>query len=101
MELIKKIKQAEQQATQIVEEAKANAAKQGEQGQGKRTESLAQAKQERKKAVDEATATARSQGLAEVEQHKAQAKTARQQLREKTAGRMATAVVKVVDYLKG
>ena len=101
MELIKKIKQTEAQAQEIIEQAKAQAAGQTEQGRERRRQALAQAEQERKKAIEAAVAAAQSQGLAEIENLKAQAEKDRQQLHHKVNPKMAPAVAKAMDYLKG
>jgi V/A-type H+-transporting ATPase subunit G/H len=101
MELIKKIKQAEAQAQEIIEQAKADAVKQSEEGRKNRLRLLAEAEQQRKKAIEAAVTAAQSQGLAEVEKLKAQAEKKQQLLREKTSGKMGPAVKKVMDYLRG
>ncbi|MHC4659300.1 MAG: hypothetical protein ACYS83_09010 [Planctomycetota bacterium] len=99
MELIKKIKQTEAQAQEIIEQAKADAARQAEQGRENRRQILERAEQERKKTIDAAAAEAESQGLTEIEQLKAQAEKDRQLLRDKTSAKMAPAAAKVMDYL--
>jgi len=101
MELIKKIKEAEAHAQQIIERAKADAAGQAEKGRENRHQILTQTERERKKAIETAVAQAESQGLAEVERLKTQAEKNRQQLREKIAGKMPSAIEKVMDYLRG
>ena len=101
MELIKKIKQAEAQAQEIVKQAKAESAKQAEDGQDSRNQLMAEAEQKRKKAVEAAVAEARSQGLKEAEGLKAQAEKDRQKLRGEVSDKMASAVTKVMDYLRG
>ena len=98
MELIKKIKESETKAQEIIEQAKADAAKQAEKGRESRLAATDEAAQQRKKAVDAAVAEAHSQASAEVEQLKAQAQQQRQQLRDKTGSKMATAADKVMDY---
>jgi V/A-type H+-transporting ATPase subunit G/H len=101
MELIKKIKQAEAQAQEIIEQAKAEAAGQTEEGRKNRRRLLAEAEQERKKAIEAAVAASQSEGLAEIEKLKTQAGKKQQQLQDKAAGKMAPAVTKVMDYLRG
>ncbi len=101
MELIKKIKQSEAQAQEIIEQAKVEAAKQAEKGRENRLEAMTEAEQQRKEATEAAIAEAQSQGSAEVERLKAQAEDQRRQLRDKTANKMATAAAKVMDYLRG
>ena len=100
MELIKKIKQAEAQAREIIEQAKTEAARQAEKGRENRLQLLTQTEQERKKATEAAVAAAESEGLAEVKKLKVQAEKDRQQLRDNVSSKMAGAVAKVMDYLK-
>lgn len=99
MELIKQIKQSEAQAQQIIEQAKADVAKQAEEGRQNRQQALAKAEQQRKKTTESAVASAQSQATAEVENLKAQAEKDRQQLRDHVADKMAQAVGKVMDYV--
>lgn len=101
MELIKKIKEAEAHAQQIIERAKADAARQAEKGRESRNQILTQTERERKKAIEAAVAQAESQGLAEIENLKAQAEKDRQQLHDNVAGKITPAVEKVMDYLRG
>ena len=101
MELIKQIKEAETQAQKIIEQAKTDAANRAEEAQKGRIQTLEQARHERKKSIEVAVAAAQSQGLAEIEKLKAQAEKNRQQLRDKAQNKMAGAVTKVMDYLKG
>ena len=101
MELIKKIKQAETKAQQIIEQARVAAAERTEKGRADRLEALAQDERERKKTIEAAVAAAHSQGLAEVDNLKAQAEKRRQQLHKNAESKMAPAAAKVVDYLRG
>ena len=100
MELIKKIKQSETQAQQIIEQAKVDAAKQAELDRQNRQQALAKAEQERTKATEAAVAAARSQATAEIENLKAKAENERQQLRDKANTKMPLAVAKVMEYLR-
>jgi len=88
MELIKNIKKAEAQAHEIIEQARIEAAEQAEKGRENRRQALA-------------IAEAQARGRAEVDKLKAQAESKRQELRNKTSGRMATGAAKVTDYLRG
>jgi V/A-type H+-transporting ATPase subunit G/H len=99
MELIKKIKQSEAQARQIIEQAKADVAKQAEQARKDRQQALAKAEQERKKTVEAAVAAAEKEALAEVEKLNAKAEKDRKQLRDNVKDKMAQAVGKVTDYV--
>ena len=101
MELIKKIKEAEADAQEIIDRAKADAARAADEGRSKRLAALAEAEQQRKKTIESAVSTARSQGLAETQRLGEQAAKQRQQLRQKTESKMSAAVTKVVSYLKG
>ena len=101
MELIKKIKEAEAQGRQIIEQAKADAARQAEKEREQRRQALIQTEQKRKKTTEAAVAAAESEGLAEVKKLKAQAEKRRQQLRNKVESKMAGAVARVMDYLRG
>jgi len=101
MELIKKIKQTEEQGREIIEQAKAQAAKQAEQNRQKRLELMAAAERNRKNAIEQSIAKAQTEGLAEIEELKNQAQNSRRQLRESVSGKTAPAVQKVMDYLKG
>ena len=99
MELIKKIKQAESQAQEIIEQAKAQIARRAEEGRQKRAESLEEAEHGRKEATEAAVAAGESEGLAETDNLKAQAEKNRQELRDKASAKMAGAVAMVMDYL--
>jgi vacuolar-type H+-ATPase subunit H len=99
MELIKKIKQAEEQARQIIEQARADAARQTEENRKNRQQALAKAEQERTKATEAAVAAAQNEASAEVEKLKAKAENDRRLLRENVADKMAQAVGKVTDYV--
>ncbi len=101
MELIKKIKQTETQAQEIIEQAKARTATQAEKGRSSRLKALQQAEQERKKAIEAAVDAAEKEGLAETENFKAQAEKKQQQLHNKAADKTAAAVTKVIEHLRG
>jgi vacuolar-type H+-ATPase subunit H len=101
MELIKKIKQAETQAQEIIAQAGADAASQAEQGRMNRLEAMKQAQQERKAAIEAALAEAQTQGHAESKKLKAQAEERIRQLWEKTESRKTAAIEKVMQHLKG
>ena len=101
MELIKKIKQTEKQAQEIIDQAKAEVVKQAEKGRESRLEALEKAEQEREKVTEAAVAAAEAEGLAEVKNLKSQAEKDRQGLRDKVSSKMAKATTKVIDCLKG
>ena len=100
MELIKRIKQAEAEAQEIIERAKAQIARQAEEGRQRRVETLAEAERETKQAIEAAGAAGESEGLAETDNFKAQAEKDRQELCDKASAKMAGAVAMVMDYLK-
>jgi len=99
MELIKKIKQAEEQAKQIIEQARADDARQAEENRKNRQQALARAEQERQKATEAAVAAAQKEASAEVEKLNAKAENDRRQLRDNVKDEMAQAVGKVMDYV--
>ena len=101
MELIKKIKQAESEAQKIIEQAKADTAREAEKGRVGRVEALTEAERKRMKAIEAAVVAAESEGLAEVEDLKLQAEKEREQLRKRTETKMAKVTAKVMDYLRG
>ena len=101
MELLKKIKQAEAQAQQIIEQAKADALTQSQKKRDNRLKALEKAEKERKKAIEAAVAAGESEGLAETDNLKAQAEKDRQKLRDKASAKMAGAVAMVMDCLEG
>ena len=101
MELIQKIKKAEAQAQEIIEQARIEATEQAEKGRDKRRQTLTDAEQHRKRATEAAIAEAQARGSAEVNKLKAQAENKRHELRNKTGSRMAAAAAKVMDYLRG
>ncbi len=101
MELIKKIKQAETEAQEIINRTKSEVAGQMEQGRINRVNASEQAEQDRKKAIESAVAKAESEGLAEIEKLKSQAEKALQQLYDKSKLKMAGAATKVIGRIRG
>ncbi|MHC4075717.1 MAG: hypothetical protein ACYSRZ_04805 [Planctomycetota bacterium] len=101
MELIKKIKQAETQAQEIIAQAGSDAASRAEQGRANRLEAKKNAQQERKTAIEAALGQAQTQGHAESETLKAQAEDRIRQLWEKSGSRKTAAIEKVMQHLKG
>jgi len=101
MELIKKIKQAETQAQQVIEQAKTAAATQAKQGRENQLKALEQARQQRKKTIEDAVAAARTQALAEAKNLKAQAEKDRRKLHDKANAKINKMAAKVNNYLKG
>jgi len=101
MELIKTIKEAEEKGRQLIEQAKADAAKSAEQMRLKHTESLEEAGKKRKEAIQQAETEGKKQALAEIENLKADADEKHRQMRNNAAGRIEKANDLVMDYLKG
>ncbi len=99
MELIKKIKQTENQAQEIIEKAKTEAVGRAEKDRENGQKVLVEAEQQRKKAKEASITAAQSQGRAEVERLKTQSENQRRELRDKVSGKMAAVAAKVVDYL--
>jgi len=100
MELIKKIKQAEVEAQEMIEKAKVDAAALVDQGRQKRRRRQEEAEAHRRKAIDAAVEKAGAQAGDEVKGLNAQAEQQRQQLRQGVQDKIPAAVAKVVDYLR-
>ena len=101
MELIKKIKQAETQAQEVVEQANVQSAQLAEQRRKSRAESFEEEQVQRKADIEASVKAAIEEGLKEVTGLKAQAQKDRNQLREKAGAKQSGATAKVMDYLKG
>lgn len=101
MELIRKIKNAEEQARQIVEQAKVDAAKEADSARTQRNRLQVEAEQARTKAIDAAVSKAQTEAQSQVKSLQSQADSQRQELREATDGRKSAAVAKVLKYLRG
>lgn len=99
MELIKKIKQAESQAREVIERATVQAGEESEKSKETRRIALEEAGGARKKAIEASVSDATSQGAAEAEQLRNQAEKDRQGLGDKAKGRITAAAAKVMDYL--
>ena len=101
MELIKRIKQAEAEAQEIIENAKIETTKQAQDAQDQQQQDLEEAEQQRKKAIEQAVNAAVAEAVVKTEQLNAQAEDTRQQLRRSATDKAPGAVAKVMDYLKG
>ena len=101
MELIKKIKSAEKEAQELIEQAGAGSVKDAEDGRLHRVKAMSEGEQERKKAISGAVESARAEGLGEVKELKKQAEKDRGALRSEATGKVDNAAKKVMDYLKG
>ncbi len=100
MELIKQIKEAEAQAKEIVEQAKADAAAIAEDSRRRQSEQMDAAQEERKREIERAVAEAEAAGQGEVEGLKARAVEEKQQLQASAGGRIDQSVGRVMDYLR-
>ena len=101
MELIKKIKSAEKEAQELIEQGRAGVVKDAEDGRLSRVKAMSEAEQERKKGISGAVESARAEGLAEVKELKKQAEKDCAALRSEAVGKVDKASKKVMDYLKG
>ncbi len=101
MELIKRIKEAETEAQEIIAQGRAAASEQAEEGRRNRLEAQGDAEEERKKSIEASVSAAESDARVEVDALKAQAEGQRRQLRDSVGSKMAASAGKVVDYLRG
>ncbi|MBL7106443.1 MAG: hypothetical protein ISS77_02385 [Phycisphaerae bacterium] len=101
MELIKKIKETEAKAQQMVTDAKSSVVSDEEKFQQQKRQSLEQAQQQRRDAIEQAVAQAKQQAQADVEKLKADAKSQREDLRNAASSKIDNAVEKIVNYIKG
>jgi vacuolar-type H+-ATPase subunit H len=101
MELIKKIKDAEKQSSEIINAAKAGAAKQAEEFRKVKTGKLEQAQSARKKAIDQAIIAAETEGKKKVEKLHSEAKQQREHLKESVSPKIPPAVNKIMEHLSG
>lgn len=100
MELIKQIKEAETNAKQIIEQAKADAVRIAEQAYQEQTEKLKKAQDERKIAIEQAVAQAEKSGADQAESLKNEARQKIQQLDSQSESKMDGCVDKVLNSLK-
>ena len=101
MELIKKIKEAEKQAQQIIDKAKSEAAEQNEQFRQRQVQVLEEAEVARKEQTKAAVAEAEQKTKVELQDIQKQADKDRRQLQDKAMAKTDKAIEKVMDYLKG
>ena len=99
MELIKRIKEAENQAKEIVSGARSDAAKMAEESKTKQAAMLAQAEDDRKKAVDAAVTKAEQAAVAEVQKLAAEGATRKQEMEAKAKRSMDLCVERVVEQV--
>ena len=100
MELIKQIREAENKAKKLVEDAQKYASRAAENEKQNLSLQLEQAARQRKEAVAQAQTQGEKAGLAETEQLKKQSAQAGRQLQEKAMTRMDSAAKMVIDFIK-
>jgi vacuolar-type H+-ATPase subunit H len=100
MELIKKIKEAEKQAQEIIEQSKADVLKKADADKKVYQKLMDEAVAARRQAISDAEESAKQQALAEVEELKSQAAASRQELRSSAEDKVVSAADKVVSSLK-
>jgi vacuolar-type H+-ATPase subunit H len=101
MGLIKKIKDTEKQAQQLIEKTKADVKAQQEEAIKKRLQTFEEAENKRKQQIQQAAAKAEQQANDEIQMLKQQAKDDFEQLRNKANAKKKNAIIKIMDYLKG
>jgi V/A-type H+-transporting ATPase subunit G/H len=97
MELVKKIKETERQAQEIIQQAKREAARRADEWKEKKTQSLLQAETERRKIIEETIAQARMQAAEEIQSLKGAQESKRQELQNKASARKEAAVRKILE----
>lgn len=100
MELIKQIKDAENQAKDIVEKAKQEASAVIEAARKQRAERIQQAQKRRNQAIDDAVALAEQDGKAQTEQLSGQGQEQIAALKASASKKMQSCVEKVVSRVQ-
>jgi V/A-type H+-transporting ATPase subunit G/H len=100
MELIKQIKEAENTAKRMIEDAQRNAVFSIENAGKQLNESKSKAEQDRRKKIEQAQAEGQKQGLAQAEQLKSQSVQAKQHLEKKAQVKIEKAVTTVLEFIK-
>lgn len=101
MELIKRIKDAENQAKDIVAQAKQTIAQQKNDFAKNADLQKIEAKKQRLLQIEQAQKVAQEQGQKDVDLLTHQAQQTEQQLNQKISPKVEPAVQKVIDFLKG
>ncbi len=101
MELIKKIKETEKQAQEIIDQAKADVLKKAASNKKAYQQSMDEAVVARRQAIADAEASAERQGLADVKELNSKAAASRNTLRSSTQSKIDSAANNVVQSLKG
>jgi len=99
MELIKQIRQAEQQAREMVEQARADALQGAEKTRQRRTEALQKAQEARRRAIDAAVEQAGRDAQVEVERLRVESGQKITALKSRATGRAAKCVERVVRQI--
>jgi V/A-type H+/Na+-transporting ATPase subunit G/H len=100
MELIKKIKDAEQQAREIVDQARHEASALQDEARVQRAERLQKSQQQRSRAMEAAVAEAEQKGAEQARQLLAQGDSEVEALKAACQARMGACVEKVVSRLQ-
>ena len=101
MELIKRIKEAEAEAKNTIEQARIQAVKLAEDDQAKQDQELNAAEQQRKAAIAGAVETAEAAGQKECEELNTEGEQRKQELAARVRSRMDVCVGKIVSQLRG
>ena len=97
MELVKKIKETERQAQEIIQQAKRQFARKADEWKEKKTKSLLQAEAERKKTIEETVVKARQQATEEIKVLKEAAENKRLELQKKASSKKEDAIRKILE----
>jgi hypothetical protein len=100
MDLIKRIRLAEQQAGEIVEKAAAEAAAREAKFHQEKDRLREEASRERDRAVETATAAGQEKAIEQVKRLEAAAEKERRQLRKTAETKKNKAVSRILDYMK-
>ncbi|MGB8226653.1 MAG: hypothetical protein WCE45_07330 [Sedimentisphaerales bacterium] len=100
MELIKQIKEAENKAKKLVEDAQKYTSEAVENTKQERKQQLEQAARQRKEAITGAESAGEKTGLAEAEQLRKKSAQIKQQLEQKATAKTDTAVKTIIDFIK-
>jgi len=97
MELVKKIKETERQAQEIIQQAKRDAARRADEWKEKKSQMLAYAEAERRKTIEENIAKARREADEEIKSLKGAQESKRQELQNKASARKEATVRKILE----
>ncbi|MFA5293307.1 MAG: hypothetical protein WC496_09770 [Phycisphaerae bacterium] len=100
MELIKQIKEAENKAKKLIEDAQKYTAETEEQVKKDRNDRLAEAQRQRKEAIAKSKEQGQAQGQKQAKEMTEKAAQQQQQLKAAAAKRKESAADKVIDFLR-